>query len=137
MGLTHDDYGKLFWIDNTSPLKSAQFHPKYWKTVHRLAKNLPAGDPVSLGKSYEPAFTKATSICLTGDRVVRSMQSAGLPLPVVSRFTVEINFPMIPGSLLFLRSHHSCGSAGLCGVSGWKTHASQSRTRRHGIFTIL
>ena len=67
-GLTHDDYGKLFWIDNTSPLKSAQFHPKYWRTVHRLAKNLPAGDPVSLGKSYEPAFTKATSICLTGDR---------------------------------------------------------------------
>ncbi len=67
-GLTHDDYGKLFWIDNTSPLKSAQFHPKYWKTVHRLAKNLPAGDPVSLGNSYDPAFTKATSICLTGDR---------------------------------------------------------------------
>ena len=67
-GLTHDDHGKLFWIDNTNPLKSAQFHPKYWKTVHRLAKNLPAGDPVSLGKSYEPAFTKATSICLTGDR---------------------------------------------------------------------
>ena len=67
-GLTHDDYGKLFWIDNTNPLKSAQFHPKYWKTVHRLAKNLPAGDPVSIGKSYEPAFTKATSICLTGDR---------------------------------------------------------------------
>ena len=67
-GLTHDDYGKLFWIDNTSPLKSAQFHPKYWKTVRRLAKNLPAGDPVSLGKSYRPAFTKATSICLTGDR---------------------------------------------------------------------
>ena len=67
-GLTHDDYGKLFWIDNTNPLKSAQFHPKYWKTVHRLAKNLPAGDPVSLGKPYEPAFTKATSICLTGDR---------------------------------------------------------------------
>ena len=67
-GLTHDDYGKLFWIDNTNPLKAAQFHPKYWKTVHRLAKNLPAGDPVSLGKSYEPAFTKATSICLTGDR---------------------------------------------------------------------
>ena len=67
-GLTHDDYGKLFWIDNTSPLKAAQFHPKYWKTVHRLAKNLPAGDPVSIGKSYEPAFTKATSICLSGDR---------------------------------------------------------------------
>jgi putative membrane-bound dehydrogenase-like protein len=67
-GLTHDDYGKLFWIDNTRPLKAAQFHPKYWKTVHRLGKNLPAGDPVSLGNSYEPAFTKATSICLTGDR---------------------------------------------------------------------
>ncbi len=67
-GLTHDDYGKLFWIDNTRPLKAAQFHPKYWKTVHRLGKNLPAGDPVSLGNSYDPAFTKATSICLTGDR---------------------------------------------------------------------
>jgi mono/diheme cytochrome c family protein len=67
-GLTHDDYGKLFWIDNTRPLKAAQFHPKYWKTVHRLGKNLPAGDPVSLGNSYEPAFTKATSICLSGDR---------------------------------------------------------------------
>jgi len=67
-GLAHDDYGKLFWIDNTRPLKAAQFHPKYWKTVQRLGKNLPAGDPVSLGKSYEPAFTKATSICLTGDR---------------------------------------------------------------------
>ena len=68
MGLAHDDYGKLFWIDNTRPLKAAQFHPKYWKTVHRLGKNLPAGDPVSLGNSYEPAFTKATGICLTGDR---------------------------------------------------------------------
>ena len=67
-GLAHDDYGKLFWIDNTRPLKAAQFHPKYWKTVHRLGKNLPAGDPVSLGNSYEPLFTKATSICLTGDR---------------------------------------------------------------------
>ena len=67
-GLTHDDYGKLFWIDNTRPLKAAQFHPKYWKTVHRLGKNLPAGDPVSLGNSYNPAFTKATSICQTGDR---------------------------------------------------------------------
>ena len=67
-GLTHDDYGKLFWIDNTRPLKAAQFHPKYWKTVHRLAKNLPSGEPVSLGKPYKPAFTKATSICLTGDR---------------------------------------------------------------------
>jgi putative membrane-bound dehydrogenase-like protein len=67
-GLAHDDYGKLFWIDNTRPLKAAQFHPKYWKTVHRLGKNLPAGDPVSLGKAYEPVFTKATSICLTGDR---------------------------------------------------------------------
>ena len=67
-GLTHDDQGKLFWIDNTRPLKAAQFHPKYWKTVHRLGKNLPAGDPVSLGNSYEPTFTKATSICLTGDR---------------------------------------------------------------------
>jgi type 1 glutamine amidotransferase/mono/diheme cytochrome c family protein/glucose/arabinose dehydrogenase len=67
-GLTHDDYGKLFWVDNTRPLKAAQFHPKYWKTVHRLGKNLPAGDPVSLGNSYEPLFTKATSICLTGDR---------------------------------------------------------------------
>ena len=67
-GLTHDDYGKLFWIDNTRPLKAAKFHPKYWRTVHRLGKNLPAGDPVSLGNSYDPAFTKATSICLTGDR---------------------------------------------------------------------
>ena len=67
-GLAHDDYGKLFWIDNTRPLKAAQFHPKYWKTVHRLGKNLPAGDPVSLGNSYEPTFTKANSICPTGDR---------------------------------------------------------------------
>ena len=66
--LIYDDQGKLFWIDNTRPLKAAQFHPKYWKTVHRLGKNLPAGDPVSLGNSYEPTFTKATSICLTGDR---------------------------------------------------------------------
>ena len=66
-GLTHDDDGKLFWIDNTRPLKAAQFHPKYWKTVHRLAKNLPSGEPVSLGKPYKPAFTKATSNCLTGD----------------------------------------------------------------------
>ena len=27
-GLTHDDQGKLFWIDNTRPLKAARFSPE-------------------------------------------------------------------------------------------------------------
>ena len=121
-GLTHDDYGKLFWIDNTNPLKSAQFHPKYWKTVHRLAKNLPAGDPVSLGNSYDPAFTKATSICLTGDRGGQ-VDAVGASLPHVdSRFTGEINFPTIHGVLIFSAIPPFMWSAGLM----WNTQMANS-----------
>ena len=31
-GLTHDDVGRLFWMDNSHPLKAVQLHPKYWYT---------------------------------------------------------------------------------------------------------
>ncbi|MDC0157938.1 ThuA domain-containing protein [Verrucomicrobia bacterium] len=100
-GLAHDDYGKLFWIDNTRPLKAAQFHPKYWKTVHRLGKNLPAGDPVSLSHPYEPSFTKANSICLTGDRGGQADPVRGLPRHADNPSTVETSFLMIHVALTF------------------------------------
>ena len=44
-GLTHDDYGKLFWIDNTSPLKSAQFHLNIGRRFTDLRKNYPRVTP--------------------------------------------------------------------------------------------
>ena len=67
-GLTHDNAGRLFWIDNTHPLKAAQMHPKYWLTPRRLSKKLPAGDLVTLGNPYTPAFMNVESLCLLNDR---------------------------------------------------------------------
>lgn len=67
-GLTHDDYGRLFWSHNTGPAVNVQIHPKYWFTVHRLAKKGIAGDPVTLGNPYSPHFMKVKATCLHNDR---------------------------------------------------------------------
>ena len=67
-GLTHDDYGRLYWIDNSNPLKAVQTHPKYWRTVHRLASHSINGDPITLGAPYNPDFMMSTSLCLLNDR---------------------------------------------------------------------
>ena len=80
-GLTHDDFGRLYWIHNSGPLVSAQIHPKYWYTVQRLAKKRINGLPITLGDPYEPDFMKVKSLCLLNDRggsahEVRSFTSA-------------------------------------------------------------
>lgn len=80
-GLTHDDFGRLFWIHNSGPLVSAQIHPKYWYTVQRLAKRRINGLPITLGDPYEPDFMKVKSLCLLNDRggpasEIRSFTSA-------------------------------------------------------------
>lgn len=67
-GLDRDDTGRLFWIANSQPLLGAQLHPKYWKTVRRLAKNGFAGLPVDLGDPYNADFMQAHSSCLLNDR---------------------------------------------------------------------
>ncbi|MFT5497818.1 MAG: putative membrane-bound dehydrogenase-like protein [Kiritimatiellia bacterium] len=67
-GLTHDDIGRLFWSDNSRPLKNAQHHPKYGYTVRRLAENSIGGDPITLGEAYAPDFMQVKSLCLFNDR---------------------------------------------------------------------
>jgi len=67
-GLTVDDLGRIFWMDNSHPAKNIQLHPKYWDTVHRLATKSIAGDPISLGEPYNPDFIMAASTCLLNDR---------------------------------------------------------------------
>jgi len=67
-GLTYDDVGRLYWMDNSNPLKAVQLHPKYWYTVRRLAKNSINGEPITLGTPYTPDFMAVKSLCLLNDR---------------------------------------------------------------------
>ena len=67
-GLANDDLGRLFWIDNTHPLKAVQMHPKYLFTVRRLAARGLRGDPITLGDPYTPDFLRVKSLCLLNDR---------------------------------------------------------------------
>jgi putative membrane-bound dehydrogenase-like protein len=67
-GLTADDTGRLFWIHNSGPAARVQVHPKYWSTVNRLKTKSVAGDPITLGKPYDPAFMMVKSLCLLNDR---------------------------------------------------------------------
>ena len=67
-GLSFDDLGRLFWMDNSHPLKSVQIHPKYWNTVRRLAGGGISGEPITLGNPYTPDFMRVRSLCLLNDR---------------------------------------------------------------------
>ena len=67
-GLTHDDYGRLFWSHNSGPTAKIQIHPKYWFTVRRLAEKGIPGDPITLGDPYSPEFMKVKATCLLNDR---------------------------------------------------------------------
>ncbi|MDG2125681.1 MAG: ThuA domain-containing protein, partial [Verrucomicrobiales bacterium] len=67
-GLAQDDTGRLFWMDNSHPLKGAQLHPDYWNTVRRRAARGVRGTPVDLGFPYDAEFMQVESLCLLNDR---------------------------------------------------------------------
>ncbi|MEM7390846.1 MAG: ThuA domain-containing protein, partial [Verrucomicrobiota bacterium] len=67
-GLDHDDAGRLFWIDNSRPLKSVQLHPKYWDIPRRWVKNGLPSPPIDLLPPHDPDFLSANSTCLLNDR---------------------------------------------------------------------
>ncbi len=66
-GLTHDDYGNLYWSTNSDPVLQSDIHPRYWDIPRRFAKDVPS-IPVVLPKSYDPTFMSAYSSCLLNDR---------------------------------------------------------------------
>jgi putative membrane-bound dehydrogenase-like protein len=76
-GLTHDDTGHLYWVHNSGPLVAAQIHPKYWKTVHRLAQKGINGLPVDLGDAYDSSFMKVQSRVLLNDRGGSASETRG------------------------------------------------------------
>ena len=67
-GLDRDDIGRLFWSDNTHPLKAVQLHPKYWNVARKWMTKSFSGDPVDTGDPYDPGFMNAKSLCLLNDR---------------------------------------------------------------------
>ena len=65
-GLSQDDTGRLFFNNNSEPLKSFQQHPIYWKHISKKAKG--RWRQPSIGLQYSPDFLTMHSICQYGDR---------------------------------------------------------------------
>ncbi|MHC4880097.1 MAG: PVC-type heme-binding CxxCH protein, partial [Planctomycetota bacterium] len=64
--LDHDDTGRLFFNNNSEPLKSFQQHPIYWKHISSKAKG--RWRQPNIGHNYDPGFLTMHSICKYGDR---------------------------------------------------------------------
>ena len=65
-GLDQDDTGRLFFNDNSHPLKSFQQHPIYWRQIAKRAKG--RWQKPTIGPDYAPEFLTMHSICEYGDR---------------------------------------------------------------------
>lgn len=65
-GMDQDDTGRLFFNDNSHPLKSFQQHPIYWTQIAGKAKG--RWQKPTLGDDYAPEFLTMHSICDHGDR---------------------------------------------------------------------
>lgn len=65
-GLDQDDTGRLFFNNNSEPLKSFQQHPIYWNQIAKKATG--RWRQPTIGSNYEPEFLNMHSICEVGDR---------------------------------------------------------------------
>jgi len=65
-GLDQDDTGRLFFNNNSEPLKSFQQHPIYWNQITKRATG--RWRKPNIGLAYDPDFLTMHSICQHGDR---------------------------------------------------------------------
>lgn len=65
-GLDQDDTGRLFFNNNSEPLKSFQQHPIYWTQIAKKANG--RWRQPNAGPNYDPEFLTMHSVCEYGDR---------------------------------------------------------------------
>jgi putative membrane-bound dehydrogenase-like protein len=68
-GLTHDDTGRIFFSDNSTPAMGFNLPRQYWSLLDRIKANGARGDePITLGQSWETGYLMAKNICPRDDR---------------------------------------------------------------------
>lgn len=69
-GVTHDDEGRVFFSDNSTPASGFQIPRQYWNIIEKARKaKKPSGpDPVSTGLPWDMDFLWARNLCATDDR---------------------------------------------------------------------
>ena len=68
-GVTHDDTGRVFFSDNSSPAMGFQLPRPYWSLIPRRSGDKPrGGEPISLGLAWDMDFLSAKNLCPVDDR---------------------------------------------------------------------
>ncbi len=68
-GVTHDDTGRVFFSDNTSPAMGFQLPRHYWSLIQKRSGEKPrSGDPISLGLAWDMNFLSAKNLSPVDDR---------------------------------------------------------------------
>ena len=79
-GVTHDDTGRVFFSDNSSPAMGFQLARPYWSLIQKRSGDKPrSGEPISLGLAWDMNFLSAKNLCPVDDR--------GGPAPARKLFT--------------------------------------------------
>jgi mono/diheme cytochrome c family protein len=68
-GVTHDDIGRVFFSDNSTPALGFNLPRQYWSLLDRIKDNGARGDePIALSQSWETSYLMAKNICARDDR---------------------------------------------------------------------
>ena len=68
-GVTHDDSGRVFFSDNSSPAMGFQLPRPYWNLIQTRSGDKPrGGEPISLGLAWDMDFLSAKNLCPVDDR---------------------------------------------------------------------
>ena len=68
-GVTHDDTGRVFFSDNSSPALGFQLPRPYWSLIPKRSGDKPRGsEPISLGLAWDMSFLSARNLSPVDDR---------------------------------------------------------------------
>ena len=68
-GITHDDEGRVFFSENSTPAMGFNMPRRYWSLLDRIKDNGAKGDePIALTPSWDPSFLSAKNLCARDDR---------------------------------------------------------------------
>ncbi len=68
-GITHDDVGRVFFSENSSPAMGFQLPRHYWSLIPLRSGDKPrSGEPISLGLAWDMSFLSAKNLCPVDDR---------------------------------------------------------------------
>ena len=68
-GLTHDDTGRVFYSENSTPFLGAQLPRAYWNFVAKNGAQMPReAEGIQLAPQWDPPFLFAKNLCTRDDR---------------------------------------------------------------------